>query len=139
MARFAFDNTVCPPGFVEIEWRRADDKVERWLISAVAYKVIKVMDEWFWAIENGTAQKRRPDPQGQRYTEEEVDAFIKGIDDEFEHQINSAAKYHAETGLVTKGKPIDLPPEFNRLKGASREAFMQAIKKAKQEAIDSLA
>jgi len=88
--------------------------------------VIAVMDEWFWAIENGTSDKRRPDPKGIRYSKEDVDTLIKHIDDFTEREYTMHPTYRNFVGKTH-------PAGFGRLKGASREAFVQAIRKVKAE------
>lgn len=97
-------------------------------------KVIDALERWFWAIENGTSDKWYPDPKGQRYSQEEVDRFVKMIDWEFEFELLNHPDYHAREGQKTRGIPMELPPEFNRLTGASREAFVQDIKRVAEEA-----
>ncbi len=97
-----------------------------------AQRIIDILDEWFWAIENGTANRRRPDPDGQRYDADYVDNFIRTVDEFFKDELRRNARYWR--GEVIKkpdlksGKPIDIPPEFNRLEGAAREAFVQEVK-----------
>jgi hypothetical protein len=109
--------------------RPADiDRGEPSKIKAVNI-VMDAMDDWFWAIESGTAGKRSPDPSGQRYSKAQVDAFIKQIDNEFEYEIDNYSSYHQARGM-------SIVPDFNRLKGQSREAFMQTMKKVKGDAFE---
>jgi len=98
-------------------------------------QVIDVMEDWFQAIEAGTANKRLPDISGTRYTKEEVDDFIDRIDKFFESELSHHADYHARIGIRTSGVPMNVPPEFNRLRGAAREAFMQALRAKLREVI----
>ena len=95
--------------------------------------VIDVMEEWFVAIEDGSANLRYPDPLGVRYTEVEADAFVKLVDDFYEDEVVGHYSYWQSIGLKSKGKSIDATPDFKRLEGASREAFMQDIKKRVKE------
>ncbi len=95
-------------------------------------RIIDVMEDWFWAIENDTANERLPDPHGERYSEEYIDGFIRIVDGFFEDELREHPRYwqgkeHKKPELK-QGKIIDCPPDFNRLQGASREAFVQEIK-----------
>ncbi|KKN57546.1 hypothetical protein LCGC14_0560920 [marine sediment metagenome] len=92
-------------------------------MSKCVDKVIEVMEDWFQAIENGTAHLRMPGPK--RLSEEEVERTIKYLDDEFQKEIDSHAGHWRLRG-------IDTSPCFNRLEGTSREAFVQDIKRTKK-------
>ena len=90
-------------------------------------EVIAVYEDWFQAIEDGTASQRLPDPNGKRFSTKEVDDFINTIDQLFEYEVRMNSDYHGRVGMQTRGKPMNHPADFNRLEGASREAFMQDI------------
>lgn len=90
-------------------------------------KTIALLEDWFRAIENGTSDERMPDLTGKRFDEATVNLFIGMIDTYFEGQILYTEYFHRR-GMETKGKIIDMPVSFNRLKGLSREAFMQQLK-----------
>lgn len=104
--------------------------------SLQAQAVIGVMEDWFWAIENGTAQLRLPNPEGLQVSHEGVENIIRTIDEFFAEEFRRNPGWWARVGKETKGKPIDMLPEFNRLQGASREAFVQALLWAKQATRD---
>jgi hypothetical protein len=95
-------------------------------------RIIDILDDWFWAMENGTANDRLPDPDGAHYSEEYIDGFIRLIDGFFENELRKHARYWQgkdfQKPTLKHGKAIDIPPDFNRLKGLSREAFVQEIK-----------
>lgn len=90
-------------------------------------KVIDVLEEWFWAIEDGSANQRMPDPDGEKISAGRIDALIDTIDKFIEGQVTYSAVYFANKGKETKGKPMNEPAEFNRLEGAAREAFAQDV------------
>ena len=90
-------------------------------------EVIKELDRWFWLIENGTSSGAIPSVNGRRYDPEYVDRFILVIDEYFAREIREFGPYHRDTGLDTRGTEIDKPPDFNRLQGPAREAFVQAV------------
>jgi len=94
--------------------------------------IIQLMDNWFWAIEDGSAQRRVPDVNGERYPEWRVNSFIRDLDYYCSYQISASPHY------FTTERGIDVPPEFDRLQGAAREAFMQALKLAKKRYMESL-
>jgi hypothetical protein len=97
-----------------------------WFVGDIQ-EVIAILEDWFLAIENGTASKRLPDPLGKRYDKDAVNIFIESIEGVFTFELAHHASYHDEIGIRTRGKGMTNPPDFNRLIGASREAFMQAI------------
>jgi len=97
-----------------------ETKLEKGLIEAV----INCMDDWFWAIEDGTASKRMPDPSGKRYSKEEVDKTIGILDWEFQNELQG--QFGAPRPYWTS-QGMDMPPDFNRLQGMSREAFVQRM------------
>lgn len=105
-----------------IEWRGSNSRIRDGVM-----KVIAVMEKWFWRIEDGTSKTCFPDIHGERFTKEYVDKVIKCIDDYVIEELTRSASYHANTGMETKGKPINRPSDFNRLEGASREAFVQDV------------
>ena len=96
--------------------------------SELVKRVIACLQEWFNAIEDGTANDRLPDPNGRRFTEKETEEFIKVIDDYTEWEVTQHKDYHGRQGIVMTGVPMDLPTTFYELEGASREAFMQDVK-----------
>ena len=89
--------------------------------------VISVMDEWFWAIEDGKANKRFPDPEGVAVSKEDADNIIAYIDWEIKREVTSSTHYFG----VEHG--MDVPADFNRLKGQARIAFAQALLVAKSK------
>lgn len=101
--------------------------------KVVINKIIAALDQWFWRIEDGSAQLCLPDPQGRRFTDKEVDEFIHWLDSEFDSELEKYPTFHANTGITTKGKAINVAPEFARLSGQAREAFVQDIKRLVEE------
>ncbi len=96
--------------------------------------VISVMEDWFWAIERGEVNKRMPDVLGERWHSSEVDRVITHIDDFFDNELKMHESYWQMQGVDSKGVGIDTPPEFKRLTGLSRVAFVQQVKAAKGKA-----
>ena len=87
--------------------------------------VIAKLDEWFWVIENG--ETRLPDPAGKRYDEEFVDEVLHVVDTFIENEITLHPGYWLQGGYQSRYGSIDLPADFNRLQGATREAFVQDL------------
>lgn len=106
---------------------------EQQALEIKAQAVISVMEDWFQAIEAGTAPDRMPDPKGERYPSRYIDKFIQVIDSFFAEEIKKNRDYWKGEGYIKpqlkNGKPIDSPPDFNRLQGMAREAFVQELKK----------
>lgn len=90
--------------------------------------LIKVLDDWFQAVQDKTANLRLPDVSGDRYSKEQVDKFIKTLDDYSQEQVDSYPTYFHRVGMETYGKEITEPTNFNELEGEAREAFMQTAK-----------
>ncbi len=86
--------------------------------EALSEAIIDVMDEWFWAIEDGSANQRTPDLDGRRFSEQECDELIHLIDDYSDAQLALG---------WGKNKGIDVGPGFERLEGSAREAFTQDV------------
>ena len=119
--------------------------------------IMDVLEEWFDAIEDGTANDRMPDLMGKRYSEEEIDSTIRSIDLYFEGQLHNLTywAWQGEKGreyveldrdtnefkvmskIEPRGVPIDTPPEFNRIEGIAREAFVQDVKAKMEEVYGS--
>lgn len=95
--------------------------------SDTVNRVIEVMEEWAWAVEDGTANNRLPNPSDTPIPEKEVNTVIAWIDECLEYEIKTQKVYFGEK------RQIYHPWDFNRLKGASRMAFVQALKKAKND------
>ena len=104
------------------QWRSSISNIRKGVVE-----VIKVLDKWFWMIENGTTSNAIPNIHGKRYDEEYIDRFIRVIDEYFDREISAYGGYHKDTGIYTKGKEIDKPADFNRLHGPAREAFVQSV------------
>lgn len=100
----------------------------------MAQQVIDVMEEWFQAIEAGTANDRIPNPDDKSPSMEEANKMIEKIDKFIEQEVTEHDDYWERTGMAFKGKPIDKPSDFKRLVGLSRIAFAQDIKRAKKQA-----
>lgn len=89
-------------------------------------EVIDIMDKWFWWIEDGTADNRFPSPAGSQVTMEEADKVISFIDKQINHEVTTHVHYFGEQ------RGMDVPADFNRLKGLSRIAFVQELLDAKE-------
>jgi hypothetical protein len=85
--------------------------------------VIETAEEWFQAMQNGTANLRLPDPSYRRFTQQECDEFIEWLDDYFTHQVEDYGSYFIPRGCL-------YPADWKRIEGGSREAFLQDLKKA---------
>lgn len=92
-----------------------------------AERVMEIMDEWFWMLENGTAQSKHPD-MGDPISQQETEHIIKTIDDFILNEVTKYPGYFRRVGMYTKDKTIDLPADFNRLEGGARLAFAQAVR-----------
>ena len=93
--------------------------------DAETQRVIAVMEEWFWAIEDGSANLRMPDLT--KPLPDRVDEIIKVIDDRINYEIEFSSYYFRDVGMETKEKPIDIGADFCRLQGLSRDAFVQDV------------
>jgi hypothetical protein len=89
--------------------------------------VINIMDRWFWDIEDGRADNRFPSPNGLQVTMDEADEIISFIDKEISYEVNTHTNYFGDA------RGMDMPADFNRLKGLSRIAFVQEILEAKEK------
>lgn len=93
-----------------------------WVECENALEVRAVWCEWFDALENGTANKRQPDPtnlntpDGRRITQGRADIFIEELE----------ADFYIENKRW-RGLGKDAGPGFDRLEPHARIAFMQAI------------
>jgi hypothetical protein len=88
--------------------------------------VIQVLDNWFWMIEDGTAQKRFPNPKN-KIPKKEVDEVISYIDKEIDYEVTQHTAYFGD------GRGIHEKADFRRLKGTAREAFVQDVLAAKEK------
>ena len=111
--------------YLNMMYPPVDEEIQR-----VTDCTIAVMEEWHQAILDGTAHWRLPDPAGKRYEEEHVDRVIEVTMRYFRTELAHSAGYHAKVGVHSRGVPMDQPPLFEQLEGASREAFVQAVKAA---------
>ncbi len=90
-------------------------------------EVIDVLEDWFKAIGDGSADLRVPSPFGMKVTEEQADRLIQVIDDYILYELYEHPDFHAKAGIESKGKPMDIPADFARLKGLARIAFAQDV------------
>lgn len=91
--------------------------------------VIAVLQDWFEAIEDGTAGSRYPDSQYERrggrpgWTDAEVNKAINVLDYEFQYERSQRPSYWAERGFTSD-------PDFDRLAPPQRLAMIQQIDNA---------
>ncbi len=91
-------------------------------------KVIAKLDEWFWLIENGQADKRLPDPFGKRYDTAEVDEKFDLIDAFIDNEIDGHPSYWEQGGHMQLYGVINAHADFRRLENpAAREAMIQDL------------
>lgn len=92
-----------------------------------AKRVMNVLEDWFNAIEEGTANNRMPNPNGKMFDEEICDKLIKEIEEQTTYEVYFNNTYHAKVGMATEGVVMDAPSGFDRLEGQARQAFAQDI------------
>lgn len=94
--------------------------------------VIAYLQDWFLAMEDGSADLRMPDPSYRRsgnrpeWTEDDLDRIIEAIDQEYLREVRGL------TGTITGGwawvrMGCDAPPGFHRLGRLQRLAFVQGL------------
>ena len=94
-----------------------NNNMEAWVCAQNDMEVRQVIIDWFYALENGTAEMRLPDPRDETLTQEKADKIIKAIDDDFAIEKN---RYH--------GLNVDKGPEFfERLSPRGRFTMSQEI------------
>ena len=88
--------------------------------------VCAVLEDWFWAMEDGLADLRLPDPAYVRpggkppWTGEDVDRIIAAIDEEY-------GKEFATSGAWARIAGCNAGPGFERLAPAQRLALVQQL------------
>lgn len=87
-----------------------------WAEAENIMAVREVMCDWFDAMENGTANKRRFDPRGPIVSLEEAEKMIAEIDDDFNLEKGRWASLDVEAG-----------PDYFRLEPIAKIAFVQQI------------
>jgi hypothetical protein len=83
------------------------------------------MDKWFWDLEDGKTENKFPSPFGIQVTMDEADEVIAYIDGQIDYEVTHNTHYFN----IARG--MDMPADFNRLKGMARIAFVQEILEAK--------
>lgn len=92
--------------------------------------MIFLLDDWFAALEAGTAHLRMPDPSYQRprgqalWTEEDLDTLVRDIDAEIDQEVNRAP------GTFAGAKA---GPDFKRLATPQRLALAQQLEVLMEE------
>lgn len=82
-----------------------------------------LLQEWFAAMEDGSSDRRLPDPQHPSgITPEQADALVKALDDGFERELRLWAN---KDGV--DGGPFVAGPEFHRLAMSQRLALAQQL------------
>lgn len=88
--------------------------------EALVRRVIGVLQEWYDAIEEGTANYRLPSA-GCPISDEQADALIQVIDQFFVDEYTEYNEYW------TKRMLVDAPPEFSRLEITARKALAEDL------------
>lgn len=89
-------------------------------------RTIAILQDWFQALENGTAEYRNPDPRFVRpndkppYTDEEVDRVIAALDEEIDGEIQRNKSHWAAKG-------IQIGSAFARLAPLQRRALVEDL------------
>jgi len=91
----------------------------RW--EALVKRVIGVLQNWFEAIEGGTANHRHPSI-GCTVTDEQANRLIDLIDDFFENEVTKYPEYWSNR------KQVDAPPQFLRLELQARRALAEDLR-----------
>jgi len=90
----------------------------RW--EALVKRVIGVLQEWFKALEAGTANHRYPSIHC-TITDEQANRLIDVIDEFFENEVTKYPEYWANR------KHVDAPPQFSRLELHARKSLAEDL------------
>ena len=122
---FPFADTDIPREDIErIAWlleqahKQSYQAQARW--EALVKRVIGILQDWFEAMEEGTANHRQPSI-GCTVTDEQANRLIALIDDSFESEITKYPEYWANR------KQVDEPPQFSRLDLHARRALAEDL------------
>ena len=85
-------------------------------------KVLKVLEEWFQAMELGGQYLKEPSLSEGVVNKEKVNSLIEIIDAFFEDELKKNSKYWQH-----KDRRMTDPPDFNRLESGARLAFYQDV------------
>lgn len=79
----------------------------------------KVLEKWFWRLENGTAERYKPNPREAAIPKDKVDEAIRRLDTGFEYEQWTQSSYGGYNGQ----------PDFHRLKAPQRQAMCQELRR----------
>jgi heme oxygenase len=91
----------------------------RW--EALVRRLIGVLQDWFEAMEEGTANHRHPSIDC-TITDEQANRLIGTIDESFEDEITKYPEYWAK-------REAERPPEFSRLELHARRALAEELRR----------
>lgn len=91
----------------------------RW--EALVKRVIRVLQDWFEALEAGTANHRHPSIDC-TVTDEQANQLIDIVDDFFENEVTKYPEYWANR------KHVDAPPQFARLEVHARKSLAEDLR-----------
>jgi len=96
--------------------------------------VIAVLEDWYQAIEEGTANKRMPNPTARRFSDAECAKLLRIIDEYIQWELDFHPAYwsHYSPNRVDK-LAISAPAQMYRIEGNAREAFAQDVDKKLKE------
>jgi len=104
---------------LEESHKQAYQAQARW--ESLVKRVIGVLQDWFEAMEEGTANHRHPSI-GCSVTDEQANRLIGAIDDSFENEITKYPEYWANR------KQVEAPPQFSRLELHARRALAEDLR-----------
>lgn len=94
-----------------------NNNMEAWVCAQNDMAVRAIIIDWFYALENGTAELRLPDPRDNVLTQDKADRIIQTIDDDFYSEHNRYSGLHVDKG----------PEYFLRLSPRGRFTMAQEI------------
>ena len=94
------------------------------LFSPEVLAVHAVLRDWLVAIEDGKAEYRQPDPKGRTWTEAQLEAFLREMD---EYIALPAQLNWANTNRKPGTPAFDAGPDYRRLEYAQRLAMAQEL------------
>lgn len=104
---------------LEQSHKQAYQAQARW--EAQVKRVIGVLQDWFEAMEAGTANHRHPSI-GCSVTDDQANRLIDVIDESFEKEITKYPEYWANR------KQVEAPPQFYRLELHARKALAEDLR-----------
>lgn len=106
--------------FLHCRRTRGDSKDAQalaWVEAENIMRVREIIIDWFYALENGVAHYRRPNPANHIVSPKQANQMIEKIDDDFEHEFKKRSN----------ALGIDYTPELSRLGEDQKLALAQEI------------